>query len=166
LVVAELIVLGFKNQSTADEVVPQLQTMQAEGILSLADWARVIRREDGKIDVRQAASTAGAGAAGGALLGMLLGLLFLMPLAGMAIGAATGAIAGKFADYGIDDKFIKELGNQIKPGTSALFLYVVQATPDKAIDRLKQYEPTVLRTSLSHDAEERLRAAMQVQTTA
>ena len=44
----------------------------------------------------------------------------------------------------------------------------VAAFPDclPAIDRLKQYEPTLLRTSLSHEAEERLRAAMQVQTTA
>jgi uncharacterized membrane protein len=97
---------------------------------------------------------------------MLFGLLFLMPLAGLAIGAATGAIAGKLTDVGIDDKFIKEVGNQIKPGTSALFLYVVQATTDRVTERLKQYEPTVVRTSLSHDAEEQLRAAMQTDASA
>ena len=90
-----------------------------------------------------------------------IGLLFLMPLAGLAIGAATGAIAGKLTDVGIDDKFIKEVGNQIKPGTSALFLYVAQVTTDRVIDRLKQYEPAVIRTSLSNSAEEQLRAAME-----
>jgi uncharacterized membrane protein len=159
----ELIVLGFKDTTKADEVIPQLQAMQGEGLIQLADWARVIRREDGKIDVRQAENLAGAGAAGGALLGMLLGLLFLMPLAGLVVGAATGAIIGRFGDYGISDQFIKDVGNHITPGSSALFLYVVEATTDRVTERLQPYQPTVLRTSLSHDAEDRLRAAMQGQ---
>jgi uncharacterized membrane protein len=163
---AELIVLGFKETATADKVVPELQTLQSEGLIELADWARVIRNHDGKIDVRQGTSMAGVGAAGGALWGMLFGLLFLMPLAGMALGAATGAIMGKLTDVGIDDKFIKDVGSQITPGTSALFLYVVRSTTDRVIDRLKQYEPTVIRTSLSHTAEEQLRAAMQPEASA
>ena len=161
---SELIVLGFKDTATADKVVPELQTLQSEGLLELADWARVIRNQDGKIDVRQGTSTTGIGAAGGALWGMLFGLLFLMPLAGLAIGAATGAIMGKLTDVGIDDKFIKDVGAQITAGTSALFLYVVRATTDRVVDRLKQYEPTVVRTSLSHSAEEQLRAAMQAES--
>jgi uncharacterized membrane protein len=160
---AELIVLGFKDTTKADEVVPQLQTMQGEGLIQLADWARVIRREDGKIEVRQAENITGAGAAGGALLGMLIGLIFLMPLAGLVVGAATGAIIGHFADYGISDQFIKDVGNQITPGSSALFLYVTRVTRDRVIERLRPYDPTVLQTSLSHDAEDRLRSAMEAQ---
>jgi uncharacterized membrane protein len=163
---AELMVLGFKDMTRADEVVPELQAMQSENIIQLADWARVIRRPDNKLEVRQASSTTGAGAAGGAIFGGLIGLLFLMPLAGAAVGAATGAIMGHFADYGISDKFIKEVGSQITPGTSALFLYVAQMTEDKVIERLKRFEPTLIRTSLSEEAESRLRAAMQSQTTA
>ena len=157
----ELIVLGFTDSTTADQVIPEVEALQRENLLALADWARVIRRQDGKIDVRQGTSTTGAGAAGGALWGMLFGLIFLMPIAGLAIGAATGALAGKLADYGIDDKFIKDLGSQIQPGSSALFLYVVSATNDKVIDRLKPYNPTLLRTSLSDEAEAKLREALQ-----
>ena len=157
----ELVVLGFKEMEKADQVVPELEAMQREGLLDLADWARVIKRPDGKIDVRQATSTTGAGAAGGALWGMLFGLLFLMPLAGLAIGAVTGAIMGKLADYGIDDKFIKDVGSQITPGSSALFVYVVRATGDRVVERLKPYNPQLIRTSLSGDAEARLRAALE-----
>jgi uncharacterized membrane protein len=159
-IVPELIVLGFNEMDKADTVIPELQALQREGLLDLADWARVIRRPDGKIEVRQATSTTGAGAAGGALWGMLFGLLFLMPLAGLAIGGITGAIMGKLADYGIDDKFIKEVGNQITPGSSALFLYVVRATTDRVIERLQPFTPNLIRTSLSSDAEERLREAL------
>jgi uncharacterized membrane protein len=159
--VPDLIVLGFKGTATADEAITEIEQMQREGLITLDDWARVIRREDGKTDVRQATSTTGTGALGGTFWGMLFGLIFLMPLAGAAIGALTGALAGKFTDVGIDDKFIKDLGNQIQPGTSALFLYVVQATGDKVIDRMRRFEPEILRTSLSADADAKLRQAVQ-----
>jgi len=163
---AELIVLGFKDETSADAVIPELERMGTEGLLDLDDWARVVRHHDGKIEIRQATSTAGLGAASGALFGMLFGLLFLMPFAGLAIGAITGAIAGKLSDVGISDEFIKDVGNQITPGTSALFLYVARATTDRVVERLQQYEPTVIRTSLSNEAEEQLRTAMQGQPAA
>ena len=60
---------------------------------------------------------AGAGAAGGALWGGLIGLIFLMPLFGMAIGG--GGRRGRRArssDAGVDDKFMKELGEQLDAG--------------------------------------------------
>jgi uncharacterized membrane protein len=159
--VPELVVLGFKDTTSADRVIEeQLQALQSENLLQLSDWARVIRREDGRIDTRQGTSTTGAGAAGGALWGMLFGLIFLIPIAGLVIGGVTGALMGKLADYGIDDKFIKDLGKQITPGTSALFLYVVQSTPDKVIERLAKYDPSLLRTSLTQEQEEKLREAM------
>ena len=78
---------------------------------------------------------------------------------GLAVGAATGAIAGKFTDVGIDDKFIKEVGETIEPGHSALFLLVRDVTPDKVIDEVKKFNPTVLRTSLSQEEEAKLRDA-------
>jgi len=158
---AELIVLGFKDETTADTAISELENMQREQLIVLADWARVTRRLDGKLDVRQATNTAGTGAAGGALWGTLFGLIFLMPLAGAAIGAATGALMGALSDYGIDDKFVKDLGQKITPGTSALFLYIVQATTDRVVDRLKELQPEILRTSLSQEAEEKLRQSMQ-----
>ena len=37
---AEIIVLGFKDQVTADEAIPEVQAMQSEGLIELADWAR------------------------------------------------------------------------------------------------------------------------------
>jgi uncharacterized membrane protein len=93
---------------------------------------------------------------------MLFGLIFLIPIAGAIIGAATGALMGALSDYGIDDKFIKGLGDAIQPGTSALFLQVQNTTVDKVTERMQKYEPTVLRTSLSQEAEDKLRAAIEV----
>ena len=96
---------------------------------------------------------------GGAFWGMLIGLLFWAPWLGMAIGAAAGALGGKLTDVGVDDNFIKEVGATIEPGHSALFLLVRDATPDKVLDQVKQFNPTVLRTSLSAEDEAKLKAA-------
>jgi uncharacterized membrane protein len=159
--VAELAVLGFKDTTTADQVIPELEALQREGLLQLEDWARVIRRPDGSIDTRQMTNTTGVGAAGGALWGLLFGLLFFIPLAGALLGAGMGAIFGRLADIGIDDKFIKEVGQQITPGTSALFLYVRESTTDRVIERLSRFQPTLIRSSLSKEAEAQLRAAIE-----
>jgi len=158
--VAELVVLGFKNMTTADEAVTELQQMEREALISVADWARVIRRPDGKVDIRQGNHPAAVGALGGTFWGLLFGLIFFVPLFGAAVGAAAGALAGALTDVGIDDKMIKGLGEQIAPGTSALFVHVIEATGDKVTDRMRRIEPEVLRTSLSNDAEERLRKAL------
>ncbi len=60
-------------------------------------------------------------------------------------------------DYGIDDAFIRSLGAMIEPGSSALFVFVRRATPDKGLPELSQFQGTVLRTSLSNEQEARLR---------
>ena len=134
--------------------------MQKEHLIGLEDAAVAVRHKDGKTKIKQAQNLAGAGALGGAFWGLLIGLIFLVPLFGLVVGAAAGALVGKYQDIGVDDKFIKEVGNTIQPGTSALFLLVREATPDKVMDGLKKYKNVkVLKTSLSTEQEEKLRHA-------
>ena len=102
---------------------------------------------------------AGAGAAGGALWGGLIGLIFLMPLFGMAIGAASGAAAGALTDAGVDDKFMKELGEQLTPGSAAVIALVRRVTMDKVLDSI-QIPGTIIQTSLDNEAEARLEEAL------
>jgi uncharacterized membrane protein len=103
---------------------------------------------------------AGAGAAGGALWGGLIGLIFFVPLFGMAVGAATGAIAGHMADPGVDDTFMKKLGEQLTPGSAALIMLVREANSEKLLSEVK-IPGEIIQTSLSNDAEEALRNALQ-----
>jgi uncharacterized membrane protein len=48
-----------------------------------------------------------------------------------------------------------------KPGSSALFVLVRRAMPDKVLPELSPFGGTVLRTFLSNEQEERLRQALQ-----
>lgn len=109
--------------------------------------------------VKQAQSLVGTGALGGSFWGLLIGMLFWAPWLGMAIGAAAGAVAGGMSDVGVDDDFIKEVGENIEPGHSALFLLVSEATPDKVLEGLSDFHPEVYQTSLSEEDEAKLKAA-------
>jgi len=155
---SELIVFAFDNEKGAYEMRDEMKTLQKQQLITLEDAAVVVRKQDGKVKVNQAVSLVGAGALGGSFWGLLIGLLFWAPWLGLAIGAATGALAGKFSDTGIDDDFIKEVGDTIEPGNSALFLLVQDVTPDKVLDALKKFDATVLRTSLSKEDDAKLRA--------
>jgi uncharacterized membrane protein len=156
--VSNLVAIAYDDLGTAQQVVSNLGRAQAGHEIELDDLVIVEHRTDGKIKLHQP-SMAGAGAAGGALWGGLIGLIFLMPLFGMAIGAASGAAAGALTDAGVDDKFMKELGEQLTPGNAAVIALVRRVTLDKVLDGI-QIPGRVIQTSLDKDAEERLSEAL------
>lgn len=156
---SELIVFAFPTETGASEMDEAIRRLKKEELITLDDAAIVVRSHDGKVKVKQATNLVGAGAVGGAFWGMLIGLLFWMPWLGMAIGAITGAISGKLSDYGINDDFINEVAQTIEPGGSALFLLISKWTEDKVLDQLNKFNAKVVRTSLSKEEEQKLKAA-------
>jgi uncharacterized membrane protein len=148
--VADLIVLGFDNEDTAEAVRTLSGQLMKEHLIELGDAVVVVRTQDGKVKIHQAFNPTAAGAASGALWGTFVGLLFLNPLLGAAVGAGAGALSGSLVDVGINDDTIKQIGQTLQPGTSALFLLLRQATFDKLAEALRPYNPKVIRTSLSY----------------
>lgn len=156
----KLVVLAFKEEGGANAALKEVENLQKQEIIHIEDAAVAVHPKRGKVKVHQVNSMVGPGALGGAFWGMLFGLIFFVPFIGLAVGAATGALLGKSTDIGVDDDFIKEVSRQIKPGTSALFLLVDQAQPDKAIAALKPLHATVIHTSLSTEKEKELKEAL------
>ncbi len=156
---SQMVVFAFKDEKGAEQMRDELGGLQKQQLITLSDAAVAVRRQDGKVKVKQATSLVGIGALGGAFWGMFIGLLFWMPWLGLAIGAASGALGGALSDTGLDDRFIKEVSNTIEPGQSALFLLVEDWTEDKVLDGLAQFDAKVLQTSLSRDDEAKLKAA-------
>ena len=165
---ADLVVLDFDGVDTADAMLTRLRALKKQELIDLLDAVVVVRPEEGDIQIKQSVNLTALGASSGlgtgALVGALAGLLLLNPLAGMAMGgmagAAMGALGGRLSDYGINDGFIEELGQTIRPGTSALFLLIAKATPDKVIAETTEFAPRVLQTSLSQEQEDKLREAL------
>jgi uncharacterized membrane protein len=156
--VSDLVAIAYPDLDTAREVVSNVGEAQKAHLIELEDLVIVERRGDGKVKLHQP-SLAGAGAAGGALWGGLIGLIFFMPLFGMALGAATGAAAGALTDTGVDDKFMKDLGEKLQPGGAAVIALVRQANTEKMLADVK-VRGEVIQTSLSSESEEALRDAL------
>ncbi|WP_310486787.1 DUF1269 domain-containing protein [Chamaesiphon sp. VAR_69_metabat_338] len=156
---SDLIVVGFKDEFKADEVMNELRKLQSEYLVDLEDAAVVVRNQEGKVKIKQAQELVAAGAVSGSYWGILLSVLFFNPIFAL-VGAAAGALSGALSDIGIDDNFMRDLGSTIEPGTSAIFVLVRKSTPDRVLADLSKFEGKVLRTSLSKEDEAKLQAAL------
>ena len=157
---SSLIAVGFKDEFTADDVVQKLRKLQREHLIDLEDAAIVIRDKDGKVKIKQSQELTASGALSGGFWGLLFGFIFFNPLLGWAVGSVAGGISGALTDIGIYDNFIREVGGTIEPSTSALFVLVRRATPDKVLEELSKFEGKVLRTSLSKEDEAKLQTVL------
>jgi uncharacterized membrane protein len=157
---SSLIAVGFKDEFIADSVILELRKLQREHLIDLEDAAIVIRNKEGKVRIKQTQELTAAGALSGGFWGLLFGFIFFNPLLGWAVGAVAGAVSGALSDIGIDDNFIREVGSTIEPGTSAIFVLVRRATPDKVLEDLSKFEGKVLKTSLSKEDEAKLQVVL------
>jgi uncharacterized membrane protein len=157
---SDLVVIGYDDMHKAEEVRLMLLKLQKEYLIDLEDAVVAVKREDGKIKLNQAVNLTVHGAAEGTFWGMLIGALFLSPFFGAALGATTGALTGALSDIGINDDFMKQVAEQLKPGTSALFVLVKSATPDKVAEHIQGTGGKIIQTSLTHEKEDKLQAVL------
>jgi uncharacterized membrane protein len=155
-----LVVIDYESEVKAEEVRLALLKMQKDYLIDLEDAVVVVRDAQGKVRLRQLYNLTAAGAASGGFWGALIGLIFMNPLFGFAIGAAAGAISGALQDVGIDDNFMKQLGQTLKPGTAALCVLIRQMTPDKVLAEIQKFGGTLIKTNLSNENEAKLREAL------
>jgi uncharacterized membrane protein len=156
---SDLVVVAFDDENTAFRVRDKLVNLQKEHLIELEDLVAVVHQQDGKVNIKQAHDLVSGGALSGSFWGLLIGLIFFMPLLGLAIGAVMGALAGRMADYGIDDTFIKDVAEQVKPGNSAVFVLIRKVTPDKVLAQMGEFKGQVIKTSLTAENEAKVREA-------
>jgi uncharacterized membrane protein len=158
---SNLVVIAFDEEHRAFELRAELVKLQKEYLIKMEDAVVVTKNDQGKVRLHQAINLTAAGAVHGGFWGALIGMIILNPLLGAAVGAGAGALSGKLADFGIDDKFMQELGETLQPNTSALFVLVKEVTADKVVDKLKGFGGKILQTSLSKADEERLQKVLE-----
>ena len=157
---SDLIVIEYDDMHTAEEVRLKLQKMQREYLVDLEDAVVAVKDEKGKVKLNQIHNLTTTGAVSGGFWGTLIGVIFLNPLLGMAAGAAAGAISGALTDIGINDNFMKNIASGFNNGSSALFVLVRKVTPDKVLAELEGTGGKILQTSLTHEEETKLQAAL------
>jgi uncharacterized membrane protein len=157
---ATLVAIGYADEVTATAAADEARRLAKDLIIEPDAIAVIIRDKEGKFHVTTSHHAVAGGATWGMFWGMLFGILFFVPFLGMAVGAGLGAIMGKMTKGAIDKEFEERVRDMLQPGTSALFLVLEKATPDKAVDGLKPYGGTVLKSSLSKEAETQLQEAL------
>lgn len=165
---SDLIAVVFDSRERAAEVRHEFSKMQREHLVELEDCVVAYKGKNGKVKLDQTINLTSGGAASGGFWGLLIGLLFsipfggpLLPLFTAVFGASFGALSGALSDYGIDDNMMKELTADLDQGKAALFVLVRKATLDKVLEHLAGFQGKVLKTSLSHDLEQKLQQVLE-----
>jgi uncharacterized membrane protein len=152
----DLIAIGYPDETTAIRAEKEAQRLAKDLVIQPDAIAAIVRTKDGNFKVTTSHQRAGDGASYGMLWGLLFGMLFFVPVFGMAVGAGLGALLGKVEKSGIDQEFQRRVRDLLQPGTSALFIVVEHVSPDQAVEALSKYGGTVLKSSLTREAEEEL----------
>jgi uncharacterized membrane protein len=157
---AELVAIGYPDETTAALAMSEAEHLAEDLIIQPDAIAAIVRTKDGKFRVTTNHHEVAGGATWGMWWGFLFGLLFFVPFLGMAVGAGLGALTGKMSKSAVDKEFQEQVRDMLQPGTSALFLVIEKATPDKAVEALSKYGGTVLKSSLSKETEAELQEAL------
>jgi uncharacterized membrane protein len=149
-----LVVVGFNESHKAEELRAKLQTLQSRHLLDLAEVAVATSDEHGKIKLHHVGDLTGGDRAYGSLAATLANLVLMNATAGHASGA--------LAEVGVTDHFMKELAAILTPRGSAIFVLTRTPSPDREqiLEELHGLGGRVLMTSLSHEDQARLQAAL------
>ena len=157
-----LTVLAFDNPTQASQLQEALVKLQGESVHNFQDAVVVTRNAAGKVKVHSAINAVTGSAVAGSVAGLALGAIFLLGFPGSVVGAGAGAIVAALNNLGIKDRFRKELGEALKPGTSALAL-----TGTARLDKLKErIGPllkgcTLLQTTVNPEREAEIRRLLK-----
>ena len=119
----ELIVAAFQDERGADEALKELKSAKKEKLIRIKDAAVIRRDQKDKIHIKDVRDVGGGkGAVAGAIIGT--GIALLAGPAGILISGAAGALVGgltaKAVDMGLPNDRLKQLGEGLQPGTSAI----------------------------------------------
>ncbi len=157
---SQLVVLTFDDTEQAGQAFEALENAQRTGRLKIDDAAVIVKQSSGKVEIQNQLDTGvRGGAIGGGVIGLLLAGVFF-PLAGLVIGAIGGALVGKSIGDHVDQKFVKDVTETLKPGSSALFV-IGSGDPVVAIGALRPFKGTIYQTSLPTEMVDALHEALK-----
>src|SRR5262245_9513947 len=160
----QLLVAAFTEEDAADKVFEQLKQAKKEKLIHIQDVAVIKRDADSKIHINEpkdwkAGKGAGVGAVIGAALGIITGPGVVLTT---AAGAAIGGLAAKLRDAGFPDDQLKQVGEALKPGTSAIVAIIEHTWVAELEQEMQAQGAQVMRQAISEDITKQLEAGRDV----
>ena len=153
----------YASEIDADLTLATLKQMDEDGAIEIHDAAVLVREGlSDKLKIKETAElTPKKGALGGLLAGGILAIIFPPSILAMgAIGAAAGAALGHFTDQGFKNNLLKEIGENLPPGGSAIVAVVEETWLGKLETAIEGYSD-LARYSLDAEAAAKLSAQLQ-----
>ncbi|ASJ72256.1 DUF1269 domain-containing protein [Granulosicoccus antarcticus] len=164
---SDLIAIVLESKDKAREARAAFVAMQREHLVETEDSVVVYRDAKGHIKLDQSVNLTRTGAASGGFWGLFIGIIFTIPFGGFLVpllasvfGASMGALSGKLSDYGIEDEMMVELSSGLDDNKAVLFVLLRKATMDKVLEHLQPFNGKVLKTSLTHELEDKLQQVL------
>jgi uncharacterized membrane protein len=163
----QVIVAAFQNEEGAEDALKKLKDAKKEHVITIENAAILRRNEEGKLHVKEARDMSGGkGAAIGGVVGAVAGLLAGPVVLVAGAGALIGGLAAKLRDSGFRDERLKQLGEALTPGTSAL-VAVIEHTWVRDVEKLlADYGANVTTESIKADIAQQLEGGHTVAYTA
>jgi uncharacterized membrane protein len=159
---SDLVVITFPDETSGPAALQAMREAQRNSGLALKDVAAVVKDADGKVHTHnEVSSTTATGAVGGGILGLMLGLVFF-PIAGLAIGAIAGGLIGKSLGNNVDKNLVRDVTNDLGPGTSAVFV-LVEGSAAALTGSVRHLGGKVYQTTLDRDVESQLQSSLDAQ---
>lgn len=155
----DLVAINFSREADAGRALESIRGLEKAGKIRLIDTAVVMKDPDGKVHRKD---EMGSGTEGGMVVGAMLGaLLFAFFPLGVIGGAIAGGLVGREVLPGLDGTFVKEVGDDLKPGGSALFLLIREAEMELVVAAMRPYAGTVRQTTLTEEDAAALEQALK-----
>lgn len=166
---SDLIVYTYNTEEKASEILSEISVMKQENVrkalIGIEDAAVVVKNAKGQVKVKQTleSTVKGGQIVSGGFWGLLIGFLFGGPLFGSLLGIGLSALFGRKIDIGIDNNFIQNVGDELSPGDSAIFLLIHNTPVETVAEVMKGYGGHLYHTSLSKETAELFTQAMDNQ---
>jgi uncharacterized membrane protein len=165
----QLIVAAFKEEDAADEALKTLKAAKKEKLIGIRDAAVIRRDQKDKIHIKDVKDVGGGkGAVAGGLFGAAIALA--TGGAGLILSGAAGALVGgltaKTLDTGLPNRRLKQLGESLKPGTSAIVAIIEHRWVAELEAALAEAGAQVMTEALKEDIAQQLEAGHEVAYTA
>jgi len=159
-----LVALVFDDPYKAEEARAAVHRMGGEGLLEIDETALIIKQQDGNMRVSQDVDMVSKNQRAGNLCGLAAAAVTgTMPF--ILVGTSAARLLGLLTDHNVTNRFIKQVTNELQPGTSSLLIYA-RSDPERrqrVIERLQAFNPKLLESDMPPELEQELEAGLKAE---
>ena len=156
----EVVLAAFNDVNGAEKALQELKQAKKDRLIGIRNAAVLWKDDSGKLRFKETADMRGGkGVAVGGVIGGVVGLIFPPSiLVSAAVGGAIGGLSARLHDSGFPDDRLREVGDGLKPNTSALIAVIEHVWVREVEEELRQYGADVVTEAVRADIAAQLEA--------